>query len=646
STRASVIRYLRSIDMNPRGVVIQRGARNYAGGDCPGSGWTCTTTAHPVVQVAAAGGENVFRCATASCAVVQVAAQRTVGTNFATCPASTKLVLACTISQISTDGTDNQAVAYQDTSRSLTVKNSTSSPVTQTASSSVSITQVASGAGAGSNTACVHQAIALAGSGTYNAGRLKLVQEAHLSVTITQDSTDGDNSANESATAEGACTGTSILQRQTLYSKLTVARVIRQRQNAKSLGANMAIDIEQNQSPSFFGTASGKNFATFDQESSLTAIGNSPVGVHQTQNSDTGGLLGTINEDSSDVSSASATQTSNQCENAATGGLTDCTTDLTPPVTVTQKEVGSVRKGVGVSKQTRNALDTFTVDQTSTLANNGGAGSHLTDNVQGDCSTLGNCTVTQHTDSNGQQANQTQSGQDVNITTNCTGSACTNAKLLHEDFETGAPGWTMTGKWHVQNQPENVSVVSGIRNQLVSLPDSGALPAAFDGTNDAWFGDAATGTYCGTDWQSVANQPLLGGCTSSTTYQGDLTSPVLDLSNVTAADLSFETWWEIESIAPSSYDQMSVQYSTDGGDTWTEAALLNPDDGPPGATKAKPLSNIGFDQSPAWAKTTVDLSGAVGSPNVVVRFDFYTGDTKFNGFRGWALDNIDVNVGG
>jgi hypothetical protein len=41
--------------------VIQRGALNYAGPSCPGTGWTCTT-ATKVVQVAQPGGQNQVAC--------------------------------------------------------------------------------------------------------------------------------------------------------------------------------------------------------------------------------------------------------------------------------------------------------------------------------------------------------------------------------------------------------------------------------------------------------------------------------------------------------------------------------------------------------------------------------------------------------
>src|SRR6476620_5155079 len=72
STRAAVVHYLRSIHVNTKGAVIQRGARNYAGARCPGQGWTCASTKHTVVQIAKRGGQNRFACRSARCVVVQI----------------------------------------------------------------------------------------------------------------------------------------------------------------------------------------------------------------------------------------------------------------------------------------------------------------------------------------------------------------------------------------------------------------------------------------------------------------------------------------------------------------------------------------------------------------------------------------------
>jgi hypothetical protein len=59
STDAAVHDYLRSVGVDPATTVIQRGLRNYAGPRCPGIGWNCTT-ATAVVQIATAGGTNMY----------------------------------------------------------------------------------------------------------------------------------------------------------------------------------------------------------------------------------------------------------------------------------------------------------------------------------------------------------------------------------------------------------------------------------------------------------------------------------------------------------------------------------------------------------------------------------------------------------
>src|SRR5262249_40319967 len=95
STRGGVAVYLASQGISMHGVVIQRGARNYAGPNCPGKGWTCTT-AKRVVQIAKASGSgngNSFVCAASSgtpttgpnsCQIVQFVNGGSAG-NSATC---------------------------------------------------------------------------------------------------------------------------------------------------------------------------------------------------------------------------------------------------------------------------------------------------------------------------------------------------------------------------------------------------------------------------------------------------------------------------------------------------------------------------------------------------------------------------------
>src|SRR4051794_18255650 len=110
STKAGVAKYLKSIGVNPKGVVIQRGLRNYAGPSCPGARWHCTRAKH-VFQIAAAGGNNKVECTNTAysggpgidqdCEVTQ---NNTNGNNDATCredlTQSPTAVQNCEITQV------------------------------------------------------------------------------------------------------------------------------------------------------------------------------------------------------------------------------------------------------------------------------------------------------------------------------------------------------------------------------------------------------------------------------------------------------------------------------------------------------------------------------------------------------------------
>jgi hypothetical protein len=61
STPTAVDSYLVSKGIDPASVVKQVGLNNYAGPNCPGAGWNCTTATR-VAQIAAPGGQNVDEC--------------------------------------------------------------------------------------------------------------------------------------------------------------------------------------------------------------------------------------------------------------------------------------------------------------------------------------------------------------------------------------------------------------------------------------------------------------------------------------------------------------------------------------------------------------------------------------------------------
>ena len=437
NTLAGASRYLRAIGLDPHGLVIQRGARNYAGPNCPGAGWTCTSTEHPVIQIAAAGGKNTFLCTTASCAVVQATRSGTAtkttrsltaaaAMNKATCIKTTGLGQSCSINQKS--ATDNMAVVFENVPKTT--------GLTKTASLTAQITQQATGA-TNSNTACVYQAASIDGS-TNVAGKkgtpLTVTLNAHQSVSITQDAHGGNNTL-QNATAAGACDSANPLtQTQTLTSTATGSASITQNQNAANSGPNVSLAIRQNQSAGYFGSATGLNKAAFSQTNALTAIATTPAGpVSQTQSSPSGGISADVNQFSHGISTVNASQTETQCEHAQTSGSPTCTTGSPPSYSLTQVQYGPVRKDPG-STQGDNPNNSFTINQSSTQNND--TGQNQTNEVQGACTTSGNCTASQTATINGETTTNTQSGQDVNTTTSCTGSTCTTPGITFD----GSPG--------------------------------------------------------------------------------------------------------------------------------------------------------------------------------------------------------------
>ena len=406
STSAAVKQYLRSIGVSPRGVVIQRGVRNYAGARCPGKRWTCTSTSHPVVQVAAPGGKNSFQCTGASCAVVQVAAAAST-TNVARCIRTTGITQSCSITQSSTDA-DNQAIVVEIATKR--------SGLTQNASQTAQIVQTA---GSGANTACVLQTTTLEGSTVARRGMpVSVTLESHQSVSIAQDSSSGDNMV-QKAVQPGTtwiCGDTDPLtQSQNLLSTANGAAAITQKQNFAPSGPNVLLDIGQNENTP---SASGANTVRFSQTSDLSARAFTPNGpVTQIQSSASGGLKATVDQHSSGESHAFANQEETQTEHAQKSS-----SDTSLPPNTTQTQYGPVGC---CTVQEDNLNNTFTIVQSSTQSNDDDTEGSQSNTVEADCSTTGNCTASQTTNVDGEESSNFQSGQNVSADINCTGSDCT-----------------------------------------------------------------------------------------------------------------------------------------------------------------------------------------------------------------------------
>jgi len=213
--------------------------------------------------------------------------------------------------------------------------------------------------------------------------------------------------------------------------------------------------------------------------------------------------------------------------------------------------------------------------------------------------------------------------------------------IFNDDMESGLNGWSSTGFWHQVTNPQTIQVSDEIRNNFVQLPDNGYLPTCASGTKCWWYGEDVTGTFIGADYPA---QEALSGGTSLNANTGDLISPMIDLSNVTKAVLSFNTWWEIEGVDTPSYDLMHVEVSTDGGTTFKTLGNLNPLDDANTANYI-PYSTSGVNQPGVWGRFYFDISQFSGS-TVNIRFRFNTVDDYYNGFRGWFIDDVQVDSDG
>lgn len=209
-------------------------------------------------------------------------------------------------------------------------------------------------------------------------------------------------------------------------------------------------------------------------------------------------------------------------------------------------------------------------------------------------------------------------------------------------------------KWSLLQK--NHKIINKDVNRLVTLaPDdssNGKLPDPAQGNYAYWYGNSVAGSFLNKEANLLTEegQPVetrLNGGTSSQAYYGTLTSPVIDLSTTQKPiSLSFKTWWEIESVNPSSrgYDAMDVEVSVNGGE-FKKLARLNPLSDPQTDYNrwSIPFSNFGFNLAPQFAQQeAISLDEYAGQSNVKIRFKFDTVDQYYNAYRGWIIDDIVI----
>jgi hypothetical protein len=172
----------------------------------------------------------------------------------------------------------------------------------------------------------------------------------------------------------------------------------------------------------------------------------------------------------------------------------------------------------------------------------------------------------------------------------------------------------------------------------VQFSDAGFLPSAYSGSTCWWYGENATGTFLGADYDQ--SQGDLSGGTSQSANSGSLVSPAINFTGVSSATLSFVTWWEIEGVDVDRYDMMYVEVSTNGGTSYSQLATLNPLNDVDSHFYIG-YSTGGINKPGEWGKLYLDLTPYVGQ-NINIRFRFDTIDSNYNGFRGWFIDDVRV----
>lgn len=209
-------------------------------------------------------------------------------------------------------------------------------------------------------------------------------------------------------------------------------------------------------------------------------------------------------------------------------------------------------------------------------------------------------------------------------------------------------------KWSLLQK--NHKIINKDVNRLVTLaPDdssNGKLPDPAQGNYAYWYGNSVAGSFLNKEASLLTEegQPVetrLNGGTSEQAYYGTLTSPVIDLSTTQKPiSLSFKTWWEIESVNPSSrgYDAMDVEVSVNNGE-FKKLARLNPLSDPQTDYNrwSIPFPNFGFNLAPQFAQQeAISLDEYAGQSNVKIRFKFDTVDQYYNAYRGWIIDDIVI----
>ncbi len=210
-------------------------------------------------------------------------------------------------------------------------------------------------------------------------------------------------------------------------------------------------------------------------------------------------------------------------------------------------------------------------------------------------------------------------------------------------------------------------------NEAFAQPCTGTISGfpyneGFETDNGNWTtGGIASDWVWGTPAKSVISSAgggarawITGGLTGSSYNNGEnswLQSPCFDFTSLSYPQISFKVFWEMER----QYDGASMQYSTNGGTSWTILGSISSNTNCQGENwfntnavtflsnvngwsgNIQPQSGIclGGNGSGRWLTAKHTLAALAGQANVRFRFLFGAG-TTCNAFNGFAIDDIQV----
>jgi hypothetical protein len=358
------------------GLVRQVGTRNYAGPNCPGAGWNCTTSTR-VLQVATDGGQNVAQCTdgtpvaaadSQSCVISQSGTN-----NTARCIEHMNAPTATQTCDVTQTGAKNKAVVEQ-----MIVSTSTA---VATGNQIATVKQISTG---GSNDLNLSQKVDQNSGGndddSSTAGQQ--TQDAFQSATITQTITGSGNNKSQIDQSQKQHAHGAPIQFQNLGTSSVADCALSFGASAPNICANV-----------FQHTDAGSNSNNLNQSIDEKAKSND-AGADQEQGTFSGGIDGKIHQDTG--GSGSNQNTANQNKHQEASAPSGAFQSQSDPVSC-----------CGFASQLGGSNNKETIHQTADLhASEGLLASQDIDLLGTSNTPLGTCTFDQHASlNNGSQSN-------------------------------------------------------------------------------------------------------------------------------------------------------------------------------------------------------------------------------------------------